>query len=237
MPKDSGSGHDRRPRFQPGVCPHGLTGGTRVRLVAARCHRAEWTVSCDSPSVVRNDSRTATLVRFEQPRTGRRPLLCFSWRYSAFACGGIPIPKTPRRPVLDTGPRFSSARTSLAPDQVRGDGVCFLGEVRAQKSRPGAATLRRSGSDPAANAQACLIDGLGTEDIPQQTGLFLGLLPIVRPPPPGSGRSLLRALPLGREHWLPRHGRSPERSVVSGLRATTWRGVNAAGQRMLVGRA
>ena len=75
MPKDSGSGHDRRLLFQPGVCPHGLTGGTRVRPVAARCHRAEWTVSCDSPSVVRNDSRTATLVRFEHPCTGRRPLL------------------------------------------------------------------------------------------------------------------------------------------------------------------
>ena len=50
-------------------------GRTRVRPVAARCHRAEWTVSCDFPSVVRNDSRTATLVRFEHPRTGRRPLL------------------------------------------------------------------------------------------------------------------------------------------------------------------
>ena len=164
---------------------------------------------------------------------------CFClWRYPVVARGGIPIPKTPRRPVLDTWPRFSSARTSLAPDQVRGDGVCFLGEVRTHKSRPGAATPRRSGLDPAANARACLIDGLGTEYVPQQTGLFLGLLPIVRPCPPRlHGRVKLRALPLGREHWLPRHGRSPERSVSSVLGTTTWPDVNAAGQRMLVGRA
>ena len=91
-PTDSGSGSDRRPRLRRGSSVlRGLTGRTRVRPVAARCRRAEWTVSCDSPSVVRNDDRAATLVWFEHNRTGCRPLLRFPWRYLAVAGGGFGV--------------------------------------------------------------------------------------------------------------------------------------------------
>ena len=74
-------------------------------------------------------------------------------------------------------------------------------------------------------------DGLGTEFVPQQSGLFLGLLAFVRRFPPRiRGRKYLRALPLGRELSFPRHGRSPERSVFFVLGASTWREVNATRQ-------
>ena len=78
--------------------------------------------------------------------------------------------------------------------------------------------------------------GLGPELVPQQAGLFLGHLPLVRPPPRLRGRRWLYALPLGRELSFPRHGRSPERSVFWTLPTTTWRGVNAAGQFALAQR-
>ena len=61
-PKDSGSGSDRRPCLGRGSnVPRGLTGRTRVRPVAARCLRAEWTVSCDprpsfAPMIARSRS-------------------------------------------------------------------------------------------------------------------------------------------------------------------------------------
>ena len=110
-PTGSGSRHDRRLRIQPGVCPRGLTARTRVRPVAARCPRAEWTVSCDLPSVVRNDDRTATLVRLEHPRTGRRPLLHTlastraRWRGFSRVCNLVHT-KTPRHkdPALAAKP-------------------------------------------------------------------------------------------------------------------------------------
>ena len=77
-PTDSGSRSDRRPCLRRGSSVlRGLMGRTRVRPVAARCRRAEWTVSCDAPSVVRNDDRTATLVWPEHQCTGCRPLLRF----------------------------------------------------------------------------------------------------------------------------------------------------------------
>ena len=96
--RTSGAGAIGTRIHSSGVSPQGMTARTRVRTVAPRCHRAEWTVSCDSPSVVRNDSRTATLVWFEHPRTGCRPLLHFLWRNLAFACGYSPMPHTIRRP-------------------------------------------------------------------------------------------------------------------------------------------
>ena len=71
--------------------------------------------------------------------------------------------------------------------------------------------------------------GLGPKLVPQQAGLLLGLVPRNRPPPRCRGRVMLRALPLGREPWVPRHGRSPERSVTAGIGGTPWPGVAQRG--------
>ena len=174
---------------------------------------------------------------------------CFyRWRYPAFACGrrrtsancltrrhedvvwaaGGDLHRnfTHGAGEIDEGGFAASAPSSCLRVKI------LPGAPVGPKSRPGATTPRRSGMDPAGFARrTCLLDGFGTEYVPQQSGLFLGLLAFVRRFPPRiRGRKHLRALPLGRELWFPRHGRSPERSVFSILGASAWRGVNAAGQ-------
>ena len=101
---------------------------------------------------------------------------------------------------------------------------------RSGKSRPGAATLSlRDGTQWPMRTVPALFGGLGPKLVPQQADLFLGLVPLNRFPPRFRGRDLLRALPLGRELWVPRHGRSPERSVNAGISGTSWAGVDEAG--------
>ena len=128
-PTGSGSRHDRRLRIQPGVCPRGPTARTRVRPVAARCPRAEWTVSCDLPSIVRNDDRTATLVWFEHhaPAVARCSIL---WRYPAFAGGGCLMPTSAAHLGRRSQPSPGTLRgiTVRAPSRQRSESAITPGQ-------------------------------------------------------------------------------------------------------------
>ena len=228
--------------------------------LTARCLRPERTFRV---VFVRRsqESRAATLVWFEHPRTGRPPLLT-PWRYPAFAYGGFGAPSP--RPLSFARLRLRGEDSEAFPRS----GLAQLGEglrhserlVRFRDPSPTSAsslrsqacvssplkgrgkpavptpertTPRRSGQVPSGLREPALFGGLGSgglgpELVPQQAGLFLGHLPLVRPPPRLRGRRWLCALPLGREPWFPRHGRSPERSVNEAIGRTAWSEVNAA---------
>ena len=63
--------------------------------VAVRCHMMNGRVSSPRPSFA-NDSRAATLVRFEHQRPAVARSRLSYWRYPAFAGGGFDVPVPPR---------------------------------------------------------------------------------------------------------------------------------------------